>query len=158
MDSDTEGEVFTDDFLKIAASGKDKSGPPIVLAALDNIKGRRYLDTRCVANRLVMFDSGTQGTKGHTQVILPGITESYSSQKDPSEEEEEAGASDAVPYCTLKFFPSQVSDCVEWAREKVICAFICRYTMYVYLMSSLSFHFSRATASCILRMGASSTH
>ncbi|KAL5969221.1 Ubiquitin-like modifier-activating enzyme 6, partial [Taenia solium] len=117
LDPDTGGEVFNDDFLKTAASGKDKSGPPIVLAALDNIKGRRYLDTRCVANRLTMFDSGTQGTKGHTQVILPGITESYSSQKDPSEEEEEA--SDVIPYCTLKSFPAKVSDCVEWAREKV---------------------------------------
>ncbi|KAH9280853.1 Ubiquitin-like modifier-activating enzyme 6 [Echinococcus granulosus] len=120
LDSNTEGGVFTDDFLQIAASGKDKSGPPIVLAALDNIKGRRYLDTRCVANRLAMFDSGTQGTKGHTQVILPGITESYSSQKDPPEEE---GASDVVPYCTLKSFPAKASDCVEWAREKFFTQF-----------------------------------
>ncbi|VDK32810.1 unnamed protein product [Taenia asiatica] len=120
LDPDTDGEVFNDDFLKTAASGKDKSGPPIVLAALDNIKGRRYLDTRCVANRLTMFDSGTQGTKGHTQVILPGITESYSSQKDPSEEEE---ASDVIPYCTLKSFPAKVSDCVEWAREKFFTQF-----------------------------------
>ncbi|KAL5107445.1 Ubiquitin-like modifier-activating enzyme 6 [Taenia crassiceps] len=121
LDSDT-GEVFTDDFLKVAASGQDKSGPPIVLAALDNIKGRRYLDTRCVANRLAMFDSGTQGTKGHTQVILPGITESYSSQNDPPEDDGE-GASDVVPYCTLKSFPAKMSDCVEWAREKFFTQF-----------------------------------
>ncbi|VDM17019.1 unnamed protein product [Hydatigera taeniaeformis] len=138
LDSDTEKEVFTDDFLQKAASGKDKSGPPIVLSALDNVKGRRYLDTRCVANRLVMFDSGTQGTKGHTQVILPGITESYSSQKDLAEEE---GTSDVVPYCTLKSFPAKVSDCVEWAREKFFTQFTLKPQVLDRLFSA--FRYSR---------------
>lgn len=115
MDAESEEEVFTDEYLQTAASGVGKACPPIVLAALDNIEARRYLDKRCVANHLAMFDSGTQGTKGHTQVILPGLTESYSSQSDPA-----ASGTDAIPYCTLKSFPAKPADCVEWAREKVI--------------------------------------
>lgn len=85
-----------------------------MLAALDNIEARQYLDQRCVINRLAMFDSGTQGTKGHTQAILPGITESYNDQSDPG-----SSGSGEIPYCTLKSFPAKPVDCVEWAREKV---------------------------------------
>lgn len=127
VDYDTEKEIFTDAFLQEAASGVDKLSPPIVLAALDNIESRRYLDTRCVTNRLAMFDSGTQGTKGHTQVVLPDITESYSSQRDPS-----TYGTESIPYCTLKSFPAKPVDCVEWAREKVGSTPICNWSTYCF--------------------------
>ncbi|VDL14357.1 unnamed protein product [Hymenolepis diminuta] len=115
---DTSETLFTDEYIQIAASGGEKSSPPVVLAALDNIEARQYLDQRCVINRLAMFDSGTQGTKGHTQVILPGITESYNDQSDPGS----SGAGE-IPYCTLKSFPAKPVDCVEWAREKFFTLF-----------------------------------
>ncbi|KAM3185930.1 hypothetical protein ACTXT7_005367 [Hymenolepis weldensis] len=115
---DTTETIFTDEYIQIAASGVEKSSPPVVLAALDNIEARQYLDQRCVINRLAMFDSGTQGTKGHTQAILPGITESYNDQSDPGS----SGAGE-IPYCTLKSFPAKPVDCVEWAREKFFTLF-----------------------------------
>ena len=48
------------------------------------------------------------GAKGHVQVIVPHLTESYSSQRDPVEGD--------VPYCTLKSFPQIIEHTIQWAR------------------------------------------
>jgi len=47
---------------------------------------------------------------GHVQVILPHLTESYNSQRDPVESD--------IPYCTLKSFPSNIDHCIQWSRDK----------------------------------------
>ena len=36
--------------------------------------------SRCVTNQRPLLESGTMGAKGHVQVIVPMLTESYSSQ------------------------------------------------------------------------------
>jgi hypothetical protein len=36
--------------------------------------------SRCVTNGRALLESGTMGAKGHVQVIVPHLTESYSSQ------------------------------------------------------------------------------
>ena len=51
------------------------------------------------------------GPKGHTQVIIPFKTESYSSQSDPE-------VTNDIPQCTLKMFPEEAIHCVEWARDQ----------------------------------------
>uniref|UniRef100_A0AAA9TD51 E1 ubiquitin-activating enzyme n=1 Tax=Bos taurus TaxID=9913 RepID=A0AAA9TD51_BOVIN len=51
----------------------------IIITALDNVEARRYVDSRCLANLRPLLDSGTMGTKGHTEVIVPHLTESYNS-------------------------------------------------------------------------------
>jgi molybdopterin/thiamine biosynthesis adenylyltransferase len=53
------------------------------LNALDNVKARAYVDQRCVAAHKPLIDSGTTGTKGHTQVVVPNLTETWGDQKDP---------------------------------------------------------------------------
>lgn len=58
-----------------------------------------------------LLESGTLGPKGHVQVILPKLTESYGSKQDPEENNE-------IPYCTLKMFPEDSNHCLEWARDK----------------------------------------
>ncbi|XP_038615051.1 ubiquitin-like modifier-activating enzyme 6 [Tachyglossus aculeatus] len=82
----------------------------IVVTALDNVEARRYVDSRCVANLRPLLDSGTMGTKGHTEVIVPHLTESYNSHRDPPEEE--------IPFCTLKSFPAAIEHTIQWARDK----------------------------------------
>ena len=42
----------------------------IICAALDNVEARLYLDQRCLFYQKPMLESGTLGTKGHTQVII----------------------------------------------------------------------------------------
>eukprot|EP01100_Stratorugosa_tubuloviscum_P003851 TRINITY_DN1936_c2_g1_i2.p1 TRINITY_DN1936_c2_g1~~TRINITY_DN1936_c2_g1_i2.p1 ORF type:complete len:1019 (-),score=473.16 TRINITY_DN1936_c2_g1_i2:43-3066(-) len=81
----------------------------VVVNALDNVAARLYVDSRCVANQKPLLESGTLGTKGHVQVIVPHQTESYGSQRDPPEKD--------VPFCTLKSFPSSIEHTIQWGRD-----------------------------------------
>ncbi|KAJ3070096.1 hypothetical protein HDU98_006858 [Podochytrium sp. JEL0797] len=80
-----------------------------VTNALDNVEARKYVDRRCVYYSKPLLESGTLGTKGNTQVVLPGITESYSSSNDPPEK--------SIPICTLKNFPNQIEHTIQWGRD-----------------------------------------
>ncbi|TFK27024.1 ubiquitin activating enzyme [Coprinopsis marcescibilis] len=81
-----------------------------VTNALDNIKARLYMDQRCVFYRKPLLESGTLGTKGNTQVIIPHLTESYGSSQDPPEKE--------TPSCTIKNFPNAINHTIEWSRTQ----------------------------------------
>lgn len=82
----------------------------LVLTALDSIQARRYVDSRCVHALTPLLDSGTLGSKGHVQVILPHSTETYSERSDPEDES-------SIPVCTLKLFPEETVHCIEWALD-----------------------------------------
>jgi ubiquitin-activating enzyme E1 len=97
--TDTE-HVFTEDFWGNLDS---------VTNALDNVEARTYVDRRCVFFRKPLLDSGTLGTKGNTQVILPSISESYSSSQDPPEQ--------SFPMCTLRSFPNRIEHTIAWAKD-----------------------------------------
>jgi ubiquitin-activating enzyme E1 len=56
-----------------------------------------------------MLESGTLGTKGNTQIVVPGITENYGATRDPPEK--------SIPVCTLKNFPNQIQHTIQWARD-----------------------------------------
>ncbi|KAF1990891.1 ubiquitin-activating enzyme E1 [Aulographum hederae CBS 113979] len=96
---DTE-HVFNEEFW---------SGLDAVTNALDNVEARTYVDRRCVFFRKSLLDSGTLGTKGNTQVVLPSITESYSSSQDPPEQ--------SFPMCTLRSFPNRIEHTIAWAKD-----------------------------------------
>uniref|UniRef100_A0A665WRI0 E1 ubiquitin-activating enzyme n=1 Tax=Echeneis naucrates TaxID=173247 RepID=A0A665WRI0_ECHNA len=108
----TEG-IYSDPFY---------SNMNVVVTALDNVEARRYVDSRCVSNQRPLLDSGTMGTKGHTEIIVPNLTESYNSHRDPPEEE--------IPFCTLKSFPSVIEHTIQWARDKFENAFAHKPSMY----------------------------
>lgn len=96
---DTE-HVFNEDFWESL---------DLITNALDNVDARTYVDRRCVFFRKSLLDSGTLGTKGNTQVVLPGITESYSSSQDPPEQ--------SFPMCTLRSFPNRIEHTIAWAKD-----------------------------------------
>lgn len=100
MCSDTE-DYFDDKF---------HSGIDIYLNALDNVDARTYMDTQAIKYSKPLIDSGTMGSKGNVQVIIPNLTETYGSSKDP---DEKAG----IPICTLKAFPYKPEHTIQWARE-----------------------------------------
>ncbi|EDL38132.1 ubiquitin-like modifier-activating enzyme 1 Y [Mus musculus] len=81
-----------------------------VANALDNVDARLYVDRRCVYYRKPLLESGTLGTKGNVQVVVPFLTESYSSSQDPPEK--------SIPICTLKNFPNAIEHTVQWARDE----------------------------------------
>merc|ERR1719315_990920 len=80
-----------------------------VANALDNVDARTYMDRRCVYYNKPLLESGTLGTKGNTQVVIPKVTESYSSSQDPPEK--------SIPICTLKNFPNAIEHTLQWARD-----------------------------------------
>ncbi|KKA27557.1 hypothetical protein TD95_002401 [Thielaviopsis punctulata] len=82
-----------------------------VTNALDNVAARQYVDQRCVFFRKPLLESGTLGTKGNTQVVLPNITESYSSSHDPPEKE--------FPMCLVRSFPYRIEHTIAWAKEHI---------------------------------------
>ncbi|KAI9844203.1 MAG: E1 ubiquitin-activating protein [Thelocarpon superellum] len=86
-----------------------------VTNALDNVKARTYVDRRCVFFNKPLLESGTLGTKGNTQVILPRLTESYSSSQDPPER--------SFPACTLHNFPNKIEHTIAWARDQFAAYF-----------------------------------
>jgi ubiquitin-activating enzyme E1 len=80
-----------------------------VANALDNVDARKYVDSRCVFYGKSLLESGTLGTKGSTQVIVPHLTESYGASSDPPEK--------TIPMCTLKHFPYKIEHTIQWARD-----------------------------------------
>ena len=77
--------------------------------ALDNIKARLYVDQRCLFFDKPLFESGTLGTKGNVQVVIPRITENYGASQDPQEK--------SFPVCTIKNFPNSIEHTIHWARN-----------------------------------------
>jgi len=94
-----------------------------VCNALDNVEARLYMDNQCIYHRKPLLESGTLGTKANSQVfplfhqsivivfsrfhnnhnsqvIIPFLTESYASSRDPPEK--------TIPVCTLHHFPNKV--------------------------------------------------
>mmetsp|Transcript_22065 Transcript_22065/g.48077 ORF Transcript_22065/g.48077 Transcript_22065/m.48077 type:complete len:1256 (+) Transcript_22065:79-3846(+) len=98
---DAEGGAFDDSFWS--------EGIDTILNALDNVDARLYMDSQCVAHRKGLVDAGTLGAKGNVQVVVPGLSESYGSSVDPPEP--------AIPVCTLKNFPYEISHTIQWGRD-----------------------------------------
>lgn len=90
--------VFNDEFFERL---------DLVTNALDSIEARLYMDNRCIYKEVAMFDAGTLGTKGHTQVVIPHFTENYGNTQDPPEKE--------IPLCTIRNFPHRPEHAIEWA-------------------------------------------
>jgi ubiquitin-activating enzyme E1 len=93
-------DIYADDFME-SLSG--------ICNALDNVHARLYMDSRAVYYNKPLLESGTLGTKGNVQVVVPGMTESYASSRDPPER--------SIPVCTLKNFPNQIEHTIQWARD-----------------------------------------
>ena len=67
------------------------------------------MDRRCVYYRKSLLESGTLGTKGNVQVVIPNLTESYSSSQDPPEK--------SIPVCTLKNFPYEIEHTIQVGEQ-----------------------------------------
>ncbi|XP_039403627.1 ubiquitin-like modifier-activating enzyme 7 isoform X8 [Mauremys reevesii] len=92
---DTE-TLYGDDFF-MALDG--------VTNALDSMQARAYVDSLCIRYLKPLLDSGTEGTKGHVQVVVPHLTQPFGSPLDLTES--------AVPLCTLRHFPSTIEHTLQ---------------------------------------------
>jgi ubiquitin-activating enzyme E1 len=101
---DWENKKFTDKIL----CNSELTG---VFNALDNISARKFMDEQCFNYDKPLFESGTLGTKGNTQPIIPFVTETYSNTNDPPQEK-------SFPVCTIKNFPNQIHHTIHWALDQ----------------------------------------
>ena len=82
----------------------------MVVYAVDSVDARKYIDNKVVLYQKFAVDSGTLGTKAHSQTIIPHKTLTYC-DKAPS------GVTLTIPVCTLRHFPSLIQHCIEWSRD-----------------------------------------
>jgi ubiquitin-activating enzyme E1 len=68
------------------------------------------MDEQCFYNQKPLFESGTTGTKGNTQPVIPFLTETYSNSADPPQEK-------SFPICTIKNFPNEIQHTIHWAMD-----------------------------------------
>ncbi|XP_077182207.1 ubiquitin-like modifier-activating enzyme 7 isoform X3 [Paroedura picta] len=81
-----------------------------VATALDSLQARAYVGKQCSKYLKPLLDSGTEGTKGHVQVLVPLVTETYGHAEDQDEED--------YPLCTLRHFPTTIQHTLQWARDQ----------------------------------------
>lgn len=103
---DTVQDIYNDDFY---------DGIDGVCNALDNLQARIFSDKLCVQHDKPMLDSGTLGTQANFQVVIPKITESYSSQKDAD--------NGGVAFCTIHYYPRDINHTTLWALDFFAKAF-----------------------------------
>jgi ubiquitin-activating enzyme E1 len=81
-----------------------------IFSAVDNITTRKFIDDKCFKYNIPFFESGIDGLKGHTQSIIPFITETYSESTDPEHQL-------TYPICVIKNFPNNLDHLIEWALD-----------------------------------------
>ncbi|KAJ8604786.1 hypothetical protein CTAYLR_001047 [Chrysophaeum taylorii] len=104
----TETTLFNDDLWE---------GLDGVCNALDNMEARFYVDGQCVKFEKPLLESGTMGTSGNVDPIVPHKTRTY-------REGGNAADGGGVPMCTLRNFPHLIEHCIEWARDKFAELFV----------------------------------
>lgn len=113
MNSDTKVTVFEQKVCKeseLIFNTDFHKKVDIYLNALDNQDARIYMDQQAIKYTKPLIDSGTTGAKGNVQVVVPHLTESYGSAKDPDDKV-------GIPICTIKSFPFKQAHTIQWARE-----------------------------------------
>jgi len=85
--------------------------------ALDNMEARFYVDAQCVKYGKSLLESGTMGTSGNVDPIVPNKTKTY---RDGGEAVEGGG----IPMCTLRNFPHLIDHCIEWSRDQFEAVFV----------------------------------
>ena len=98
---DETDKIFNEDFWN-----KQNS----IVYAVDSVEARKYIDSKVILYQKLAVDSGTLGTKAHSQTIIPHKTLTYN-DKAPS------GITLSIPVCTLRHFPSLIQHCIEWSRD-----------------------------------------
>ena len=86
------------------------SGLDGVWNALDNWKARQYTDFKCCLYKKPLLESGTEGTKTNSEIIIPHKTSTFNDNPDQG--------TGGIPMCTLQNFPYLIDHCIEWARPE----------------------------------------
>lgn len=89
----------------------------VVICGLDSVEARRWINATLVSmvdeelnNLIPLIDGGTEGFRGQSRVILPGMTSCYECTLDL------ISPKSTYPVCTIANTPRLPEHCIEWAR------------------------------------------
>ena len=85
----------------------------IVFSCLDNYEGKMYLDSKCSLFEIPSILGGALGPRAKTMNFIPYETACLNDIPESTEKVNEDTS------CTLRFFPSKIEDCIDWARKVV---------------------------------------
>jgi len=81
-----------------------------IINAVDNVEARKFIANKSKLYNRILIDSGTTGVKANSQVIIPNVTVGYESFKNNDNENQ-------IPMCTLRYYPSKIEHCIEFAMD-----------------------------------------
>ncbi len=81
----------------------------VFFCAVDNLKARKEIDTKCILYSKPMLDCGMSGAKASSQIIIPFKSQTYGESDDPD--------NSMIPLDKVVNFPSTMEDCVVRARD-----------------------------------------
>ncbi|TGZ85071.1 hypothetical protein EX30DRAFT_368187 [Ascodesmis nigricans] len=89
----------------------------LIICGLDSVEARRWINATLFSMSdpnepdtfVPLIDGGTEGFKGQSRIIIPGLSSCYECSLDMLTPQT------AVPICTLASIPRQPAHCIEWA-------------------------------------------
>ena len=91
----------------------------VIFCALDSLKGRRYIDEKCLLYEKPWINGGMNGVKGKTEVFIPFKTCCFNDI-----DYGETIIDNDRPSCTLRYFPTKIEECIIWAKNMFFQYFI----------------------------------
>ena len=91
-----------------------------IIYAVDSVQARCIIDKKVIEHTKCGIDAGTKGVEAQCHIIVPFKTNSYLDEAVITERKE-------LPFCTLRYFPSRIEHCIEWARD----AFEGYFSLYI---------------------------
>ena len=82
----------------------------IVLNGLDNVDARRHVNRVCLATKVPLVESGTEGYLGQARAIIKGQFKCY--ECDPP------AVKKTHPVCTIRNHPDKPIHCIVWAKAR----------------------------------------
>ena len=97
--NDDSRDIFDDEFI---------DNQNIIISAVDNLTARKYLDNLSTFYNKIFIDSGTEGTRAHSDIYYPNKSICLNDSFFPVKK--------AIPMCTLKDFPTKIEHCIEFSK------------------------------------------
>ena len=85
----------------------------IIVSAVDNIEARKYIDEKCTKYEKILINSGTLGTEGKTELVIPHKTCCLNEIIGEENNEEKI----IIPMCSLRNLPSNIDHCIELSKD-----------------------------------------
>ncbi|CDI85373.1 ubiquitin-activating enzyme e1, putative [Eimeria praecox] len=96
-------------------------GQDLVVAALDSVEARLYVDGLCLLHAKPWVEAGTLGLRGHAQSLVPYLTEHYAAavRGAGASASQTAQSLKAVPVCSVRGAPTAPIHAVHWASAQL---------------------------------------